>query len=354
MSAINKAFKALFEDNSITEIMVDGPDQVYVEREGKLEDVDVHFADEQAVVLWANDLLSANGKEPVGKGRPWAMERFSDGTYVTVVVAPVAVSGPSVTIKKTTPAPFGFDELIQWGCLSQSMLDFFKVVMQANVSMIVSGGTSSGKTTLAGFIVGLAPPSQRIVAVGYGEIGRFFRPESRRTVTLEAGQDGEPSVRDLLHLARHMRPDRIVYCELDGEESVDVLRLMTTGHDGLIATIHAESARDALRRLETMVTAAEPGLTLPAIRTQIAQGVNLIVQQNRLEDGTRKVVSISEVQGLKGDSIVLQDLFRWVKTGVDENGRVTGVHRATGAVPSFVPRLAGYRLVFPEGMFKAD
>jgi pilus assembly protein CpaF len=354
MTSVNEAIQALLEDDSITEIMIDGPDQVYVERDGELEDVDVRFADEQAIVQWANDQLSANGKEPVGKGRPWAMERFPGGTYVTVVVAPVAITGPSVTIKKTTPAPFGFTELIQWGCLSQSMLDFFKVVMQARVSMIISGGTSSGKTTLAGFIAKLAPPSQRIIAVGYGELGRFIRPEGRRMILLEAGQGGEPNVRDLLNLARHMRPDRIFYAELEGEDAVDVLGLMTGGHDGLIATIHAESARDALHRLETMVTAAEPGLALPAIRAQIAEGVHLIVQQNQLEDGTRKVVSISEVQGLKGDSIVLQDLFRWVKTGVDENGRLTGVHRATGAVPSFIPRLAVEKLVFPEGTFKAD
>jgi pilus assembly protein CpaF len=354
MTAISKAMKALLEDRSISEIMVDGPDQVYVEREGRLEDVDIHFADDKEILHWINDLLTANGCEPVGRERPWAMERFSDGTYVTVVVPPVAISGPSVTVKKHSRAPFGFDELLQWGCLSQSMLDFFKVVMQAPVSMIISGGRSSGKTTLAGFIVDLAPPSQRIVIVGYDEITRFIRAKGGRRVVLETPPGGEASVHDLLNLARHMRPDRIVYGELSGEGTVDVLRLMTQGHDGLIATIHAESPRDTLSRLETLVTAAEPALTLPAIRAQIAQGVHLIVQQNRLDDGSRRVVSIAEVQGLKGDNIVLQELFRWEKTGVGEDGRFTGVFRATGAVPSFAPKLAAAGLTFPEGTFDPD
>jgi pilus assembly protein CpaF len=352
MTAISKAMKALLEDRSISEIMVDGPDQVYVEREGRLEDVDIHFADDKEILHWINDLLTANGCEPVGRERPWAMERFSDGTYVTVVVPPVAISGPSVTVKKHSRAPFGFDELLQWGCLSQSMLDFFKVVMQAKVSMLISGGTSSGKTTLAGFIVDLAPPSERTVIVGGDEISRFMRVEGGRRVVLETPPGGETSVHDLLHLAQHMRPDRIVYQEFAGEEVVDVMRLMTRGHDGLIATIHAESPRDALSRLETLVTAAEPALTLPAIRTQIAQGVHLIVQQNQLDDGSRRIVSISEVQGLKGDSIVLQELFRWEKTGVGEDERFTGVFKATGTVPSFAPKLAATGLTFPEGTFE--
>lgn len=352
MTAISKAMQALLEDKSISEIMVDGPSQVYVERQGKLEDVDVHFADDKEILHWANDLLTANGCEPVGKGRPWAMERFPNGIYIAVVIPPVAISGPSVTIKKHSRAPFGFDELIQWGCVSQSVLDFFKVVMQAPVSMLISGGRSSGKTTLAGFIIDLTPPSERTVIVGGDEISRFMRVEGGRRVVLETPPGGEISVRDLLYLAQHMRPSRIVYQELGGEEAVDVLRLMIHGHDGLITTIHAESPRDALSRLETMVTAAEPALTLPAIRAQIARGVQLVVQQNQLDDGSRRVVSIAEVQGLKGDSIVLQELFRWEKTGVDEDGRFTGVHKATGAVPSFAPKLAAAGLTFPEGMFE--
>jgi pilus assembly protein CpaF len=164
---------------------------------------------------------------------------------------------------------------------------------------------------------------------------------------------GDTTARDLLDLARYLRPDRIVYCELSGEESVEVLRLMNGGHDGMIATIHADSPRDALMRLETMVTAAEPALTLPAIRAQIASGVNLVLQQTWLEDGSRKVVSIAEVQGLKGDNIVLQEIFSWEKTGVTEDGRFTGAFRATGVVPSFVPRLAAAGLTFPEGTFEA-
>jgi pilus assembly protein CpaF len=344
---------ALLADDSVAEILIDGPEQVYVERQGKLADVDVRFADEQAIVDWANDLLVANGCEPVGKGRPWAMERFPNGDYVAVVIPPVAISGPSVTIKKPALAPFGFDELLQWGSLSQPMLDMLKVVMQARVSMLLSGGTGSGKTTLTRFIVDLAPADERIVVVGMDEISRFIPTPGGRRVVLEAPSSGNATVRDLLNLARHIRPDRIVCCELSGQEAVDVLRLMNSGHDGMLATIHADSPRDALMRLETMVTAAEPALTLPAIRAQIASGVGLVLQQTWLEDGSRKVVSIAEVQGLRGDSIVLQEIFTWEKTGVAENGRFTGIFRATGIVPSFVPRLAAAGLTFPEGTFEA-
>jgi pilus assembly protein CpaF len=353
MEQVTATMAALMADDGVAEIMVDGPDQVYVERQGKLVDVDVHFADEQAITDWANDLLVANGCEPVGKGRPWAMERFPNGDYVAVVIPPVAISGPSVTVKRPAHAPFGFDELLEWECLSQHMLDMLKVVMQARVSMLISGGSGSGKTTLAGFIAELAPADERIVVVGMDEISRHVRIQGGRRVVLEMPPGGDATVRDLLHLARHMRPDRIVYGELSGEEAVDVLRLMNSGHDGMMATIHAESPRDALRRLETMVTAAEPALTLPVIRAQIASGVDLVLQQHWLEDRSRKVVSISEIQGLRGDNIVLQEIFGWEKTGVDEDGRFTGVFRATGVVPSFVPRLAAAGLTFPDGTFEA-
>ena len=353
MEQVAGTMAALMADDSVAEIMVDGPEQVYVERQGKLTDVDVRFADEQAIIDWANDLLVDNGCEPVGKGRPWAMERFPNGDYVAVVIPPVAISGPSVTIKKPAHAPFGFDELLQWGCLSQPMLDMLKVVMQAKLSTLISGGSGSGKTTLARFIVELAPADERIVVVMDDEISRFIPTQGGRRVVLEVPPGGDATVRDLLNLAMHMRPDRIVYGELSGEEAVEVLRLMNSGHDGMLATIHADSPRDALMRLETMVTAAEPALTLPAIRAQIANGVHLVLQQTWLEDRTRRVVSIAEVQGLKGDNIVLQEIFTWEKTGMAEDGHFTGVFRATGVVPSFVPRLAAAGLTFPDGTFEA-
>jgi pilus assembly protein CpaF len=350
---------ALLEDSSVAEIMVDGPDRVYVERKGKLEDVDVRFADRQEIVGWANGLLASHGCEPVGEGRLWVEGRLRDGTYVLVVIPPVAVDSPSVVIKKPSPAPLTFDQLLQWGSISQPMLDFLEVVMRAKLAMIIAGGTGSGKTTLTRMVAELVPEGERLVVVGEAGITRFLHIRHKHLVCLEAqpaiaSGAREADVGELLRLAARMRPDRIVYGELGGGEVLQVLQFVNLGHEGMVATIHANSPRDVLTRMETMATIAEPGLTLPVIRSQIAGGIDLIIQQDRLEDGTRKVISIAEVQGLKGDNIVLQELFTWERTGVGEDGRFTGAFKATGAVPSFAPALAAAGLTFPEGLFEQE
>ena len=354
ISAATKAMTALLEDDSVTEIMVDGPDRVYVEREGKLEDADIHFADEQGVIDWANSLLTSHGWEPVGEGRLWTEGRLHDGYRVVVVIPPVAVSGPSVVIRKFPSRPITFDQLLQWGCIDQTLLDFFKIVMQARLDMLVAGGTASGKTTLTNRLVELVPPKERLIVV---ERTNDLRIRRERLIYLEAqaasaSGAGEVEVNELLRLAANMRPDRIIVGELMGAEVLEVLRLMNLGYEGMVAPIHANGPRDALTRLETMATIAEPSLTLPVIRAQIATGLDLIVHQARLEDGSRRVLSVTEVQGLKGDNIVLQELFAWKKTGVGEDGRFTGVFKATGVAPSFAPALVAAGLTFPEGMFE--
>ncbi len=354
-----EAMAALLEDDSVVEIMVDGPDQIYVERNGKLEDTDVCFANERQVIDWANGLLVSHGWEPVVEGRLWAEGRLRDGDRMLVVVPPVAVNGPSVVIRKHWRTPMTFDQLIQWGSISQPILDFLKVVMQARLDVIVAGGTASGKTTLTNMIVGLMPEGERLVAVERAHELRIGRIDHKRLVYLEAqaasaNGTGEVDVSALLRLASRMRPDRIIVGELMGTEVLEVLRLMNTGHEGMVATIHAKSPRDVLTRLEKMATMAEPGLTLPVIRAEIAAAIDLIIQAHRLEDGSRKVISVVEVQDIKGDNIVLQELFTWEKTGVGEDGRFTGVFKATGATPSFAPALAVMGLTFPEGMFECD
>ena len=356
-----EAMTALLEDNSVAEIMVDGPDRVYFERRGKFEDTDIRFAGAQEVIGWANGLLASHGWEPVGPGRPWVEGRLADGDHIVVVIPPVAVSGPSVIIRKFPREPLTFEQLLQFGSLDQTVLDFFKVVMQAQLALIVSGGTGSGKTTLTRMMAELVPEDERMVIVGDTGLTRLLRVRHKRLVCLEAAvtippalsSAHEPDASELLRLASRMRPDRLIYGELTGPEVLEVLRLANLGHEGLVATMHATSPRDALSRLETMATIAEPGLTLPVIRGQIAAGLDLITHQARLEDGSRKVISIAEVQGLKGDNVVLQELFAWEKTGVGENGRFTGVFKATGATPSFAPALAAAGLIFPEGMFEA-
>jgi pilus assembly protein CpaF len=356
MTKTAEAMTALLEDDSVTEIMVDGPDRVYVERRGKLEDTDVRFAGEQQVIDWANSLLATHGGGPVGEGRPWAEARLRDGSRMLVVVPPVAVSGPNVVIRKFSRLPITFDQLLQWGSLGQNILDFMRVVMQTRLDVLVAGGTAAGKTALTNLIVELMPAEERLVVV---ERANELNIRHERLVYLEAhwastDGTGGVDVNDLLWVAARMRPDRIIVGELMGVEVVEMLRLMNTGHEGMVATMHANSPRDALARLETMATMAEPSLTLPVIRGQIAAALDLIIHAGRLEDGSRRVLSVVEVQDLKGDNIVLQELFTWKKTGVGEDGRFTGVFEATGATPSFAPVLAAAGYTFPEGMFEGN
>jgi pilus assembly protein CpaF len=355
MKGVVEAMAALLEDDSVVEIMVDGPDQVYVERQGRLENTDIHFSSERQVIDWANGLLVSHGWEPVGEKQLWAEGRLRDGSRMLVVVPPVAVKGPSVIIRKFWRGSLTFDQLLEYGSVGQNILDFFRVVMRARLNVIVAGGTASGKTTLTNMLVELAPREERLIAV---EHVNELRLRNERVIYLEAeaasasGAD-RVAVSDLLQVASRMRPDRIIVGELMGAEVLEMLRLMNTGHEGMVATIHAKSPRDMLTRLEKMATMAEPGLTLPVIRAEIAAAIDLIVQIARLEDGSRKVTSVVEVQDLKGDNIVLQELFTWEKTGVGEDGRFAGVFKATGAAPSFAPALEAAGLTFPAGLFEA-
>lgn len=348
-----EAVNALLADDSVTEILVDGPDLVYVERRGNLESTDIRFASDQQVVDWANGLLASHGWATVGEGRPWAEGRLAYGDRIAVVIPPVAVKGPSVTIRKFARTPLTFEQLLGWNCLDQNMLDFFRTVMGGWASILVAGGTSSGKTTLANLLIGLIPPEKRLIAV---ESAHEFLIEHERLVYLEAEaaklSGGEAvDMRQLLRFASRMRPDWLIVGELQGREVVEVFDRVNLGHECALTLIHASSPRDALTRIETMATIAEPSLSLPAIRHKIANGLDLIVQQMRIEDGSRRIVSVTEVQGIKGDNIVLQDLFAWEKTGVDENGRFVGTFKPTGAVPSLSASPGGGRMAFPKGMF---
>jgi pilus assembly protein CpaF len=355
METIDQAMDALLSDDDVSEVLVDGAESVYVERNGALRDTEIRFADDAQVIDWANDLLIEQGWEPVGPQHPWATARLANGDRITVVIPPVAVDGPSVTIRKFPRVPLTLEQLLAWGCLSEQILSFLRIVMQAELSILVSGGTSSGKTTLANLLLGLIPPQTRLVAV---ERRHEMRIDHPRVVYLEAeagrASGMEPiDLCELLHVATCMRPDRIVIGELRGPEAWDLLELADIGHEGLIATIHARTPRDALARVEIMSSLAEPSLALPAIRAKMATGLDLIVQQNRIEDGTRKIVSIAEVQGLKGDSVVLAELFAWERTGMGEDGHYTGRFVATGVTPSFVPALEAEGLRFADGTFES-
>ena len=350
-----EAITAFLENETIAEIMINSSEQVYVERNGKLECTEVHFTDDQQIVNWANGLLASNGFEAVGPSHPWVEGRLRDGSRMVVIAPPVAVSGPVVVIRKFFGHPLTFEQLLEFGSIDQAILAFLQVIMRAPLNILVSGATASGKTTFTNMLTELMPPDQRIVAV---EWLNELRVRQKHVIYLEAQtanatSDRKIETRDLLQLTRQMRPDRIVVGELMGNETVELLRLMNTGHEGTVGIIHATNPRDALGRLEKMVMVAEPSLMLPAIRAEIANAIDLIIQVNRLDDGSRKIVSIAEVQGLKGDNIVLQELFVWEKTGVTESGRLTGTFKPTGAMPSFSPKLEIMGLPFPEGLFEA-
>jgi pilus assembly protein CpaF len=351
---INDRMQALIEDESVSEIMVDSPERVYVERLGKLEDVAVAFASEKEVLDWVNGLLAASGCAKVSAERPWVEGRLRDGNYLVAAIPPVAVNGIAVVLHKYMRPSLTFEQLLGFGSLSPMMLDFLKAVMCTRLNILVAGGNASGKNTLARLLADLVPEHERMIILGQDFFLQILCLHRRHQVCLESTSyipgGTAPTMSDLFRLARRLRPDRIIAGDLSGVEVKEAIDLMNSGHDATLITMHASSPRDALFRLEMMMTQAEPGLALPAIRAQIAAAFDLIVYGARLEDGSRKITAITQVQGMKGDNILLQDLFTWEKTGISEDGQLNGRFTAAGAIPSFdLGRSPG--LIFPPEMF---
>ncbi len=337
-------------DDSVTEIMVNGPHLVYIERQGKLEETTVRFADEAHLMHTIERILRPLGRRVDAKW-PMADARLPDGSRVNVIVPPCSVRGPTLTIRKFSRKRLTVEDLVRFGSLTPAVAEFLKACVIARLNIVVSGGTGSGKTTLLNVLSGFIPAAERIVTV---EDSAELQLHQRHVVTLEAKPpdpdgSGRVTIRDLVINALRMRPDRIVVGECRGGEALDMLQAMNTGHDGSLTTLHANSPRDALARLETMTLMAGMDLPVRVIREQIASAVDLIVQQARLRDGSRKIVNVTEVQGMEGEVIVLQDIFVFHEEGMDEKGRIRGQLRPTGARPRFMPRLenAGIR-VGPE------
>lgn len=327
-------------DDSVTEIMVNGPHLIYIERQGKLEETTTRFADEAHLMRIIERILRPLGRRVDAKW-PMADARLPDGSRVNVIVPPCAVQGPILTIRKFSRRRLTVEDLIHFGSLTPAVAEFLKACVIARLNIVVSGGTGSGKTTLLNVLSGFIPATERIVTV---EDSAELQLHQRHVVTLEAKPpdpdgSGRVTIRDLVINALRMRPDRIVVGECRGGEALDMLQAMNTGHDGSLTTLHANSPRDALARLETMTLMAGMDLPVRVIREQIASAVDLIVQQARLRDGSRKIVSVTEVQGMEGEVIVLQDIFVFHEEGMDEQGRVRGQLRPTGARPRFMPRL---------------
>ena len=327
----------LLADETIDEIMVNNFDQIYIERKGKIELSDKFFSSNMQVVQAIRRIISPLGRR-IDESSPMVDARLKDGSRVNAIIHPLAISGPTLTIRKFSKKPFTMDNLVQFGSLIRRAADFLALAVRERKNILISGGTGSGKTTLLNVIASFIPDDERIVTI---EDAAELQLPQEHVVTLEAkppNMDGQGAVpiRKLLINSLRMRPDRIVVGECRGGEALDMLQAMNTGHDGSMTTLHANTCRDALSRLETLVLMA--GLELPtsAIRNQITSAIDIIVQTQRLKDGSRRVTSISELVGMQGEIITLQEIFRFDQVGFDANGKIIGQMVCPGNVPSFV------------------
>ena len=343
------------EDATVTEIMVNRADQIYVERNGHLFMTDVKFASEDALRRVIERIVSRIGRR-IDESSPLVDARLADGSRVNAIIPPLAVNGASLTIRKFGREALTVQKLIQFGSLSPEMAELLNACVLARMNIIVSGGTGTGKTTMLNVLSSFIPASDRIVTI---EDAVELQLQQDHVVRLESRPaniegKGEISIRDLVRNSLRMRPDRIVVGEVRGGESLDMLQAMNTGHDGSISTVHANSPRDAVARLETLVLMAGMDLPLRAIREQIASAVNLIVHISRLRDGTRRVTHITEVQGMEGDIVTLQDAFVFdYSAGVDANGRFLGKPVPTGVRPRFTDRFVELGIHVSPSVFGA-
>jgi len=341
----------LLRDESVTEVMVNGPRQVYVERAGKLELTNVTFQNDDHVMRIIDRIISPIGRR-IDESSPMVDARLVDGSRVNAVIPPISLVGPVITVRKFAASPFTVDDLIRFGTSTPEMFDFLKACVEARLNIFVSGGTGSGKTTMLNILSSFIPNDERIVTI---EDAAELQLRQEHVVTLEtrpANIEGKGAIpiRELVRNSLRMRPDRIIVGECRAGEALDMLQAMNTGHDGSMSTGHANAPRDMLARLETMVLMAGVDLPLRAIREQIASAVDLIVHQNRLKDGSRKITSITEVQGMEGDVIVMQDVFSFEQTGVIE-GKIQGRLKPTGIRPKFTEKFEVMGIHLPAGLF---
>ena len=341
----------LLRDATVSEIMVNRADQIYVERKGKMVRLEARFVDDDHIERIINKIIQPLGRF-VSKESPLVDARLPDGSRVNAVVSPCAIDGPNITIRKFSKVPLGVKDLIGFGSLNQDMAEFLKAAVVSKLNIVVSGGTGSGKTTLLNVLSSYIPEGDRIVTIEDAAELSLLQPHVVRLETKKPSfvGDKEVTIRDLVINALRMRPERIVVGECRGGEALDMLQAMNTGHDGSLTTIHANSPRDTISRLETLVLMAGMELPLSVVRKQIASAVDLIVQQARLRDGSRKVTSITELAGMEGETMVMQELFRFDETG-EKEGKVVGEFVPGGTRPHAEARLRQYGFSLPVAMF---
>ncbi|MDD7677048.1 MAG: CpaF family protein [Anaerovibrio sp.] len=347
--------ESLLKDPSITEIMVNGPKKVFIERMGKLQLSGVQFHDDAHVMNIIERILSPIGRH-IDESTPLVDARLKDGSRVNIIIPPLALCGPCITIRKFAQKALSVENLISFGTLDRKMADFIRACIQARINILVSGGTGSGKTTTLNVLSSFIPENERIVTI---EDAAELKLQQTHVVTLESRPaniegSGQITIRDLVKNALRMRPDRIIVGEVRSGEALDMLQAMNTGHDGSLTTAHANTPRDALSRLETMVLMAGFEMPVRAIREQISSAIELILQQSRLKDGSRKITYITEVQHMEGDVITTQDLFRFEQTGMDADGKLTGHFVSTGMQPGFMEKFQTNGVELPEDFFMPD
>lgn len=344
----------LLEDDEVSEVMVNGPNQVYVEKKGKLQLTEVTFRDDEHVLHVIEKIISPLGRR-VDESMPMVDARLPDGSRVNAIIPPLALNGPTITIRKFSSNPLQIEDLIRFGTLTPAMAKFLEACVKGRLNIVVSGGTGAGKTSTLNVLSSFIPGDERIITI---EDAAELKLNQEHVVSLETRPPniegkGAITIRDLVRNALRMRPERIVVGECRGGEALDMLQAMNTGHDGSLTTGHANSPRDMIARLETMVLMAGMDLPVRAIREQIASAIDVIVQQSRLKDGSRKITHITEVVGMEGDVVVLQDIFVYEQTGMDNKGKVIGRHRATGIRPKCMEQLVASGMVLPPDIFES-
>jgi pilus assembly protein CpaF len=345
--------EAFLRDPSISDILVNRHNRIYIEREGRLEESDAVFKDDKHLLQIIERIVSAVGRR-IDESSPMVDARLADGSRVNAIIPPLALDGPVLSIRRFRTDRLGAQNLVERDSMTQPMLDFLKAAVSARLNILVSGGTGAGKTTLLNILSSFISDRERVITI---EDAAELMLRQRHVVRLEtrpANIEGKGAVRqrELVINALRMRPDRIVMGEVRGEEALDMLQAMNTGHDGSLTTIHANSPRDALHRLDTMVAMANLNMPDKAIRQQVASAVNLVVQISRQSDGTRRVTGLAEVTGMEGEVITMQDLFLFERTGITPEGRVTGKFRATGIRPKVSDKLAAAGFPLPATMFE--
>lgn len=343
----------LLNDPTVTEVMVNGPYSIFVERSGKILKTEHTFRDDRHVMHIIDKIIAPLGRR-VDESSPLVDARLPDGSRVNIIIPPLSIKGPAITIRKFSVDPFTLEDLIAFGTLNGDMAKLLRASVRGRVNVLVSGGTGSGKTTLLNVLSGFIPDNERIVTV---EDAAELQLQQEHVVTLEARPaniegKGRITIRDLVVNTLRMRPDRIVVGEVRSGEALDMLQAMNTGHDGSLTTIHANTPRDSLARLETMVMMSGMELPSRAIREQIASAINLIVQVGRFTDGTRKIMKITEIVGMESDTITLQDIYIYRQDGFNERGGVIGKHVPTGIVPNFLEKIKAHGDNIPASVFK--